>query len=70
MTIEILDDQKKFTYYVTYIDQGPYLVYGSFFATQDRPVETEADVNRLKRIAGAKDEHDKHIVILGWKRLQ
>lgn len=60
-----------YRYYVTWIDQGPAgTVYGSYITEQDHPVETEADVNHLKWVAGAKDEHDQHIVVWDWKRIQ
>lgn len=63
-------DETTYRYYVLWIDQGPArAVYGSFFTERKRPVETKDDINDLKRIAGAKDEHDRHIVIWDWKRI-
>lgn len=60
-----------YKYYVTWVDQGPAgTVYGGYFASFKNPIETEADVGGLKVLAGAKDEHDEHIVVLDWKRIQ
>lgn len=69
MTIEILDEPKKYHYYVTWVDQGRFMVFGSYFVSFQNPIQTEDDVNGLKVIAGAKDANDNHIVILDWKRL-
>lgn len=61
--------EESYRYYVTWIDQGIVQVFGSFITTRDRPVENESDINELKRIAGAKDAKDQHIIVLDWKRI-